>query len=415
MFILRALRSLCLVVPVAALAVGCIASNEATPPPEATASNEEALDLILQLPGPTRPYNFQVQTYPTMVSVKWKSADESASAFDVQRRDINGNWQVVHTETNTPLKEYTWVDTDRSLSAQCYLVSARNLAGYATSTAESCTVRPDGNVFPQTAPSFVAQWSGLSRTNDGVGVLRWQPENLYLQTGYQEYGVNLALGSYTGSPNVRVQRRMPGSTWPLMNGELVAVRVWGAGWLSYFPQDWGINITVSSTPSYEWRVIAGTIGQPLTTGGFALYNAKEKDFLVKAERSWGVRLKWYENTLPTDSGGGGGTSTSGVSKLTVYNCISERRPLEMWVADVTAGTGWVDSGRLEQQYNSFGSCPTTGSPWTFTPISGHQYIVEAIDFSAPGCSNDPRIGSCARQTTTFVGNAAGQPVVLTDG
>jgi hypothetical protein len=67
-----------------------------------------------------------------------------------------------------------------------------------------------------------------------------------------------------------------------------------------------------------------------------------------------------------------------VKTFVVYNCLSEDRSLDMWEEDVTAGTGWVDKGRLEEEWCSDGS-PTTGQPWIFTPASGHSYLVRGID------------------------------------
>ena len=98
----------------------------------------------------------------------------------------------------------------------------------------------------------------------------------------------------------------------------------------------------------------------------------------------------------------------------VDNCVSEQRPLEMWVADLSAGTGYADAGRLDSQWSN-GGCPETGQPWTFTPKSGHQYLVRAVDYLADGCSNDPSIGSCWRSETTFIGAANGQVVSTTVG
>ncbi len=85
----------------------------------------------------------------------------------------------------------------------------------------------------------------------------------------------------------------------------------------------------------------------------------------------------------------------------------------MWVQDLSAGTAFIDMGRLDHQWEGSG-CPHAGQPWTFTPpTSGHQYMVRAVDFQAPGCSNDPIDGGCWRSQTTFVADSNGQVVINT--
>src|SRR6185312_5337760 len=141
----------------------------------------------------------------------------------------------------------------RSLSAQCYMVSAfSNATGLGASTKEQCTVRPDPSVFPQSAPTAAVQWFGLSNQNDGVDVL--ESGELFVQYEDQTWGVDLGLGHNTGD-NVKAERQGGGSTWPLMKGEAIAIRVWGAGWLTYGNQTWGVDLQLSDTPSYEWYVV----------------------------------------------------------------------------------------------------------------------------------------------------------------
>jgi hypothetical protein len=102
-----------------------------------------------------------------------------------------------------------------------------------------------------------------------------------------------------------------------------------------------------------------------------------------------------------------------VKTYIAYNCISEERPLEMWVQDLSAGTPFADMGRLDSQWAD-NSCPRTGQPWTFTPTSGHQYLFRAVDYSDPlfHCTNDPTLGACWRAQRVFAGDANG--VVVND-
>jgi hypothetical protein len=105
----------------------------------------------------------------------------------------------------------------------------------------------------------------------------------------------------------------------------------------------------------------------------------------------------------------------GVKTYIAYNCISEERPLEMWVQDLSAGTPFVDMGRLDSQWSdSDHACPRTGQPWTFTPTPGHEYLFRAVDYSDTffGCTNDPLLAGCWRAQRVFVGDANG--VVVND-
>ena len=198
-----------------------------------------------------------------------------------------------------------------------------------------------------------------------------------------------------------------------MRGQAVALRVWGGGWLKYGHETWGINLVLSDTPSYEWYVLAGTPGLPIDNGGFALWNSVAGDYLVYGERTWGVNLRWYQDTLPQPDPPPP-PPPHGVKTFTAFNCVSEQRPLWMWVADLSAGGDWVDKGQLDLAVGRLG-LPHTGQPFTFTPTSGHQYLVRSVDYLAPGCSNDPNDAGCWRSTTAFVGDANGQAVSTTIG
>jgi len=170
---------------------------------------------------------------------------------------------------------------------------------------------------------------------------------------------------------------------------------------------------LSDKPAYEWYVVGGPPGTSIDGTTWALWNSSANDYLVSGGQDFGVSLNWYKKTVGGGSGGGGG-GIAGVKTFVAYNCISEQRPLEMWVADLSAGTGYVDMGGLASQWTD-GGCPTTGTPWTFTPASGHEYVVTSVDYLAFGCSNDPTIGDCWRSQTTFVGDANGQVVSTTIG
>jgi hypothetical protein len=364
-------------------------------------------------PGPLSPGVYQLQAMPLAVTIRWYDRSTNEQKFILYKRTLTGAWRDIY---ETPTRDsagtgtnYSYVDSDRSVSGQCYMIAAVNQdgAGY---TKEQCTVRPDPSRFPQTIPSKVKQWFGLSNVNDGTGNLQTGVRNSYttLTHSNQTFGVDLDWSKYPTLWKIEAQGGPH-----VMYGQAVALRVWGGGWLKYGNQTWGVDLQLSSTPAYEWYVVGGIPGNPIDNGEFALWNNTTHDYLVLSHQTWGVDLNWYQKTLPPPPPPPP-PPPHGVKTFVAYNCVTEQRPLEMWVADLSSGTGYVDKGTLDSQYAG-GGCPGTGQPFTFTPASGHQYLVRSVDYTAPGCSNDPSIADCWRSQTTFIGDAGGQVVSLTIG
>jgi hypothetical protein len=80
----------------------------------------------------------------------------------------------------------------------------------------------------------------------------------------------------------------------------------------------------------------------------------------------------------------------------------------MWVQDETTGGGWADMGMVQPGWSDDGCGETPGDTWEFSPTTGHVYNIEAVDFDADGCSNDPTNGQCvASLTPNLHGNADG--------
>jgi hypothetical protein len=148
-----------------------------------------------------------------------------------------------------------------------------------------------------------------------------------------------------------------------------------------------------------WGPLSGTITftdtgvSPETTYEYAL---------VAYNRSGNGRVA---TTVTTPSDGG-------VKQLNVFNCHGDRRPVHMWSVNLSTGGAWVDRGRLEQQWSG-SSCPTTGKPFVFTPTSGQIHLVVAVDFSAPGCTNNPTLGACRRSQISLEGNVNGSVISST--
>ena len=65
-------------------------------------------------------------------------------------------------------------------------------------------------------------------------------------------------------------------------------------------------------------------------------------------------------------------------------------------------------GQLNPLWSDDGDCSATADDvTTYNLITGHTYLFRAIDFDAPGCSNDPTLGECSRDDLTIMGNANG--------
>ena len=217
------------------------------------------------------------------------------------KRDLTGAWQridAVPTRTatgDTGYDYYSYVDPDTSVSGQCYMIAAVNQYG-AGNSSEDCTVRPDPSVFPQVVPAAVRQWNGLSDVNDGTGDLFDRPRGHSLVWAHQTFGVDLNWSSNKALWKIEAQGGPH-----LMYGQAVALRVWGGGWLRYGHQTWGVDLTLSNTPSYEWYIlgdvrpgVAIDSRPALLADEFALWNSRAKTYLITRYQTWGVSLDGYQ-------------------------------------------------------------------------------------------------------------------------
>jgi hypothetical protein len=356
--------------------------------------------------GPvTAPATPTLTTFVSSVAVNWVDPATNESTFLVQKRDGSGNWQTIQqVPTRNTISQgdpYTWMDTDRSQSGQCYRVAATNNVSTSYS-AERCTVRPDASRFPQNVPAGAVEWSGLSSVNDGTGTLLNHANNQHLYFSSRLLGVDL---DFQDSPSLWKVEAQGGPQ--LMKGQAVALRVWGGGWLKTGSPVFGIGLDLDlNTPSYEWYVVGGgSPGTPLNSGTFALWNSVRSDYLVYdgGAGTGVVKLLWYGQT------GGTPPPTQGVKTYRLFNCSVQQHAVEVWVADQTAGGAFVDRGSVNQQYGP-GGCVAPGSvPFTFTPVSGHHYRVVATDRTLPACGgiDNPQVGACQKMVTEFNGDASG--------
>jgi hypothetical protein len=377
--------------------------------------------LGVQHPHVGAPGLYDLQVTASAVTVKWYDTSDNELGFKVFRRDTSGGWQLVYQIATRNMAgagsgdeyggtDYSWVDTSTNVSGQCYMIAAYNASatGYTT---EQCTVRPDPSRFPPYVGRAAVQWSGLSNINDGTGNLVNTNLEQHLLSGNQTWGVDLTGGD---SSLWRVEAQ---GGPHLMKGQAVALKVWGGGWLKYGNQSFGVDLQLSSTPVYEWYAIGAQgnadenpdAGLSLTDAGtFALWNSSAQAYLVHGYETWGVSLKWYKV--------GGGSSatptpipTHGVKTERVLNCSIDQQAVEVFIADQTVGGSFVDEGRIDQQYGSAG-CPDSGSvPLTFSPLSGHHYLLVATDSTLLACDgvDDPSQDACRKMMVEFDGDANG--------
>ena len=203
--------------------------------------------VIKPLAPPLFPGLYTIQAMPLAVTIGWYDRSTDEQKFVLYRRDGHGAWQEIYevpTRNVAGGGDYSYVDTNRSLSGQCYMVAAvnQNGSGY---TKEECTVRPDPSRFPQSVPQSVQQWFGLNSVNDGTGNLQTTTRSSYTSLTWsgQTFGVDLDWSEYPALWKIEAQGGPH-----LMRGQAVALRVWGGGWLKYGNQTWGVDLQLSDTP-----------------------------------------------------------------------------------------------------------------------------------------------------------------------
>jgi hypothetical protein len=204
-----------------------------------------------------------------------------------------------------------------------------------------------------------------------------------------------------------------------MRGQALALHVKDGGWLKHGTQTFGVDLQLSDTPVYEWYALGTTgsnrssfPGNPIDSGDFALWNRSAQDFLVAGHQTWGVDVNWYRKTqAPPPSSP---APVPGIKTVTIYNCSWPLKlPYKVWISDLTAGGGFTERGEINSNYTAGGSCgPSSfsGTPFRFTPESGHRYSVIAVSYQlqAYNCTNEARGGSpCNAMEATFVGDSNG--------
>jgi hypothetical protein len=104
---------------------------------------------------------------------------------------------------------------------------------------------------------------------------------------------------------------------------------------------------------------------------------------------------------------------SGISRVDVFNCHSEERPVYVWTFDTTQNF-WVERGKVAPMWNN-GSCgPLTSLPFKVPLDHGHQYWFVVVDPELTACSgNNPQDSACQRSfyTAPLLGDMNGPSLI----
>ena len=133
----------------------------------------------------------------------------------------------------------------------------------------------------------------------------------FLQYAGQDVGINLG---WTDDASAATGRNV--SRWffavrdlslrPVNYGETIALAHGkGDSFLKYSVRTWGINLSWSRDPVFEWQLLGGRRGQPVQQDRYlAIYNRKVKRFLVYFDRNVGGDIGWDDSMRWEDQIGG---------------------------------------------------------------------------------------------------------------
>lgn len=116
-----------------------------------------------------------------------------------------------------------------------------------------------------------------------------------IRYGKRTWGINLVWNKSTALNNIRFEVK-GGGKGVLKYGDKVAIHVLNGGYLKYQHRDVGINLAWSTPPVYEWVILGGKKGTPVKTGALlSLFNERENDFMIWAQRPAGINLRWWKD------------------------------------------------------------------------------------------------------------------------
>lgn len=98
---------------------------------------------------------------------------------------------------------------------------------------------------------------------------------------------------------------------------------------------------------------------------------------------------------------------NGVKQLLIFNCNTDKRPVNIWVVGASAER----YGTAPAQYDSYGGCgPGHGAPALQVSFNDNStYLVIAVDEMLSGCDGDnPMNQSCQRWARPYQGDPNGR-------
>lgn len=129
----------------------------------------------------------------------------------------------------------------------------------------------------------------------------------YLQHEEEQFGINLGWTddgrNETGDNVARwFFTRNGTSQAPIEFGETIAL---GNGekpsFIKYEERTFGIDLSFSDTPVFEWKILGGEKGSPVNTQSWiALYNEKSEECLIFFDRTVGADIGWPSSKTWSD-------------------------------------------------------------------------------------------------------------------
>jgi hypothetical protein len=162
---------------------------------------------------------------------------------------------------------------------------------------------PSGPILPK------ASFTGPADRNYS---LKGKAIRKFLQWEDQTWGINLGWTDNAEPETEKKVRRWfftrneesaAGKT-PIRYGETIAI---GNGnrpsFLNYDSREFGINLSWENSPSFEWKILGGTVGEPVMSDEWvALYNLKSEsgECLIFFDRTVGGDIGWPSSQTWTD-------------------------------------------------------------------------------------------------------------------
>jgi hypothetical protein len=203
------------------------------------------------------------------------------------------------------------------------------------------------------------------------------------------WGINLGWFETAANTGYPFQIKHDRESGVLKYGDMVAIHVRRGGWLKFKNRIFGVNLGWSDTPVYRWKVSGNTAGKYVLDGDKValVYNLNPGvDSIIYCKQTVGINLQWSKDCIPpSTTDPTPNPPSTGVSRILVYNCHSEKKSVRVWTYDITNNPGnlWADRGVLPSQWSSSSGCPE-GLPLQISLEDGHSYILKAID-----CGSNP--------------------------